>query len=153
MPTPQQCSGACLSGATGTLILDKSTAIAQRMCISAPVGLDGAEEADLDEGDQDQGQRIVDDAPRHRKVVEGAAVQHLRARLEPGAAVDVRAVGLHRGPRRDRRQGQMNASGWAGQQQAVVATPETSAGVIVRSLSRRCNGPVTRCASSAIPET
>ena len=59
-----------------------------------PVGLDGAHEADLDEGDQHQRQRIADDAPRDREVVQGAAVQHLRARLEPGAAVDVRAVGL-----------------------------------------------------------
>lgn len=60
----------------------------------SPVVLHGANERNLDDGDGDQRQRVVDDAERHSEVVQGAAAEHLRAGLEPGAALDAGAVGL-----------------------------------------------------------
>ncbi len=65
-----------------------------RSSCRSPVVLHGADEHHLHQGDGDQRQRVVHDAEGHREVVERAAVQHLRARLEPGAALNARAVGL-----------------------------------------------------------
>ena len=61
---------------------------------SLPVVFDGAHQADLDQGDGCQGQRVANNAPWDGEVVKGAAVQHLCAGLEPGAAMQVGAIGL-----------------------------------------------------------
>jgi hypothetical protein len=65
-----------------------------RRTLQAPVVLSRANQASLDGDNEDQGQRVVDDRPWDREVVQGATVEHLRAGLEPGAPLDVRTVGL-----------------------------------------------------------
>eukprot|EP00955_Chlamydomonas_euryale_P011735 126195-Chlamydomonas_euryale.AAC.9 len=56
--------------------------------------LDRAHQADLDNSHGNQWQRVANDAPWHGEVVQGAAVKHGSARLEPRAADNVGAVGL-----------------------------------------------------------
>lgn len=56
--------------------------------------LNGAHQHHLDRDDQEQRQRVVHNAPRHGEVVQGAAVEHLSAGLEPGAANNVGTVSL-----------------------------------------------------------
>ena len=74
--------------------IDRQGVGADAAALCAPVVLSGTEEANLDEGDHNQGQGVVDDAPWDCKVVEGATVQHLCSRLKPCASPDVCAVGL-----------------------------------------------------------
>ena len=80
----------------GGVELADAGGVAWRALAGLPVALDSAEQSHLDDHHQEEGQGVVDDAPWHGKVVECAAVQHLRAGLKPGPALDRCAVGLHR---------------------------------------------------------
>lgn len=80
----------------GGVELADAGGVARGALAGLPVALDCAQQGHLDHHHRKQGQRVVDDAPWHREVVQGAAIQHLRAGLEPGAALDRCAIGLRK---------------------------------------------------------
>ena len=80
----------------GGVELADAGGVARGALAGLPVALDGAQQGDLDHHHRKQGQRVVDDAPGHREVVQRAPIEHLCAGLEPGASLDRCAVGLER---------------------------------------------------------
>ncbi len=78
----------------GRVELADAGGVARGALAGLPVALHSSQQCHLNDHHQEKGQGVVDDAPGDRKIVECAAVQHLRARLEPGPALDRCAVGL-----------------------------------------------------------
>ena len=63
-------------------------------CNTVPEALHSTHQDYFNACDCCQWQRVVDDAPRHCKVVQGATVQHLSSGLEPRTTVDVCTIRL-----------------------------------------------------------